>query len=111
MRKTTNSGWGLIETLVVLAIVMVLAYLLIPRLTGAGKTPEEKKRTPIGRAKMTAGAEYTAQINQAMMMYKQDNDNNNPPNLQALKSYGVTDEMLVDQVTKHLSPTTRRPAR
>ncbi|MBC8142554.1 MAG: type II secretion system protein [Armatimonadetes bacterium] len=93
-------AFGLIETLIVIVIIAVLALILIPRLTGAGKTPEEQRKTPIGRAKTTAGAEYTAQIAQAIMMYKQDNDDTLPPTLQALKPYGVTDEMLLDQVTK-----------
>jgi len=93
-------GFGLIETLIVIVIIAVLALILIPRLTGAGKTPAEKRKTPIGAAKNTAGIEYIGQINQAQMMYKQDNDNKNAPNLQALKSYGVTDEMMLDPVTK-----------
>ncbi len=93
-------GFGLIETLIVIVIIAVLALILIPRLTGAGKTPAEKRKTPIGAAKNTAGIEYIGQINQAVMMYKQDNDDAYPPTLQALKRYGVTDEMMLDPVTK-----------
>ena len=92
-------AFGLIEMLVVIVIIAVLALLLIPRLTGAGKRPADKKRTPIGAAKTSVGVSYESQINQAILMYRQDNDNANPPNLQALRSQGITDEMLLDPVT------------
>lgn len=98
-RKQKHIGFGLIEILVVIVIIAVLALIMIPRLTGAGQK-DKKKRTPIQAAKDTAGISYTGQISQAIMMYKDDHDSQNPPNLQALKSYGVTDEMLLDQVTR-----------
>ena len=74
--------------------------MILPRLTGLGRKSGDKKHTPIERAKDTAGVSYESQINQAIMLYKQDNEERNPPDLKALKTYGVTDEMVIDQVTK-----------
>ena len=107
MFKQKRNAFGLIEILVVIVIIAVLALIMIPRLTGAGQKGK-KKHTPIQRAKDTAGLSYTSQINQAIMMYKQDHDEQNPPSLQSLKTYGVTDEMMVDQVTKQ--PLAYNPA-
>ena len=102
MKRNANSGgFGLIELLVVMVIIMILAVVLIPRLTG-GKDPVSGKKiaSPRERAQMVGGTEYIAQINQAIQMYRMDHEEQNPPNLQALKAYGVTDSMLVDPVTK-----------
>jgi prepilin-type N-terminal cleavage/methylation domain-containing protein len=99
MRNQKRAGFGLIEILVVVVIIAVLASIMIPRLTGSG-SKDKKKHSPVERAKDTAGVSYVGQINQAIMMYKDANDDRNPPNLQALKSYGVTDDMLLDQVTR-----------
>ena len=99
MNNMKRAGFGLIEILVVIVIISIMMLILIPRLTGGGKSGK-KHHTPIERAKDTAGISYVSQINQAIMMYKQDNDGKNPPDLKSLKSYGVLDEMMVDQVTK-----------
>ncbi len=97
-------GLGLIELLVVIVIIALLALFLLPRILGTGgKKNKDGTRTPVtpmGRAKQAAGAEYVGQINQAITMYRMDNDNANPASLQDLKKYGVTDEMLVDPLTK-----------
>jgi len=94
-------GFGLIEILVVIVIISILALIMIPRLTGGKRKPGDKKpHTPIERAHDTAGISYESQINQALMMYRDDNEGRNPPDLASLKKYGVVDEMLVDQVTK-----------
>lgn len=100
-RRVRCSGFGLIELLVVMVIIMILAVVLIPRLTG-GKDPVSGRKiaSPRERALQTGGAEYIAQINQAIQMYRMDHEEQNPPNLQALKAYGVTDAMLMDQVTR-----------
>ncbi|MDX1934482.1 MAG: type II secretion system protein [Capsulimonadales bacterium] len=94
-------AFGLIELLVVAVIIAILASLLLPRLLG-GTDPVTKKRivAPRERAKQVAGTEYIGQINLALQMYRQDHDDRNPETLLELKSYGVTDEMLLDPVTK-----------
>jgi prepilin-type N-terminal cleavage/methylation domain-containing protein len=99
-RRRFQGGMGLIEILVVVVIIAILALVLIPRLTG-GKDASGKKHTaPKERAQQAAGVEYIGQINQAITMYKMDHDDQLPPNLQALKTYGVTDQMIVDPATK-----------
>ena len=99
-----RNGFGLIEILVVIVVISLLALVLIPRMMGTSKKTDKKHHTPIERAKDTAGISYISQINQAIMMYKQDNDGKNPPDLKSLKSYQLTDEMLVDPVTKQPLP-------
>lgn len=100
-RATASRGFTLIEILVVVAIMCVLAAIILPRYIG-GKDPVTGKKVhaPRERAQQTAGVAYIEQINQAMQMYKQDHDDQFPPNLQALKTYGVTDEMLLDPITR-----------
>jgi prepilin-type N-terminal cleavage/methylation domain-containing protein len=95
-----RNGFGLIEILVVMVIIMIIAAFLLPRYLG-GTDPLTKKKiaSPRERAKQVATVEYTSQINQAIMLYQQDHEGENPPNLEALKAYGVTDSMIKDQVT------------
>ena len=107
--KTCRSGnraaaFGLIEVLVVVAILLILALILIPRLTGGKDASGKKAPAPRQRAQQAASAQYVSQINQAIAMYRMDNDNANPPNLQALRRYGVLDEMIKDPATGQTLP-------
>ena len=105
MKRTERSGFGLIETMVVICIILVLAVWLLPRYLG-GHDPLTKKKinSPRERAQAVATVEYTSQINQAIFMYQGDHDGKNPPSLEDLKPYGVTDSMMRDQVTKQPLP-------
>src|SRR5438045_3416575 len=101
MRTRRRQGFGLIELLVVVLIMVILAAVLLPHyLSGSKDKNGNHVPAPRERAKQAAGSEYIGQINQAILMYRGDHDEQNPPNLQALKSYGVMDEMIVDQNTK-----------
>lgn len=97
----TRRAFTLVELLVVLVLLMLLAAFLLPRYLG-GKDPVSGKKiaSPRERAQQTAGVSYLSQINQALTMYKMDHDDQLPQSLNELKTYGVTDEMLVDPVTK-----------
>ena len=103
-RSKRPAGFGLIEILVVIVIIAILALVLIPRLTGGKDAAGRKVAAPRERAQQVAGSAYVAQINQAISMYRMDNENQNPPSLQDLKRYGVTEEMMRDQVTGQLLP-------
>jgi len=94
-------AFSLVEILVVVIIIGILAAILIPRYLTGGKDASGKKvLAPKERAQQTAGISYVSQIQQAITMYKMDNEEQLPPNLQALKRYGVTEEMLIDPVSK-----------
>jgi type II secretory pathway pseudopilin PulG len=100
-KQARHVGLGLVEVLVVLALLVVLAAFLYPRLTGSGRNAAGRKvMAPKERAQQAVGVSYIGQINQAIALYRMDNDGRNPPNLTALKRYGVTGEMLRDPVTK-----------
>lgn len=95
-------AFGLIEILVVVAIIAVLAAFLVPKYLSGSKDPVTGKKTlaPKERAQQVGGIEYLSQIQQAITMYKMDNEEHLPQSLSELKRYGVTDEMLIDPVTK-----------
>lgn len=91
----------LIEILVVIVIIGILATIIIPRLTRGGKDASGKRvLAPRERAQQVGTISYVSQIQQAITMYKMDNDERLPGSLQELKRYGVTDEMLIDGVSK-----------
>jgi prepilin-type N-terminal cleavage/methylation domain-containing protein len=91
----------LIEILVVIVIIGILATIIIPRLTRGGKDASGKRvLAPREKAVQVGTISYVSQIQQAIMMYKMDNDERLPGSLQELKRYGVTEEMLIDGVSK-----------
>jgi prepilin-type N-terminal cleavage/methylation domain-containing protein len=93
--------FSMIEILVVLVIICILATVLIPRLVGGGKDAAGKRvLTHKQRAQQVGTISYVSQIQQAITMYKMDNDERLPQNLQELKRYGVTEEMLIDSISK-----------
>ena len=96
-------AFSLVEMLVVVAILCVLAAIVLPRYLGGKDAISGKKiAAPKERAKAIEGVSYLGQINQALQMYKMDNDDRPPPSLAELKKYGVTPEMLLD-------PNSRQP--
>jgi len=107
-----RSGFGLVELLVVICIVAILAVVVLPRLTG-GKDPLTGKKSvsPRERAVQVQTTTYIAQINQAISMYRMDHDGQNPPDLMALRTYGVTPEMMIDPATRRMLPYDPRTGR
>lgn len=101
MKRTARAGFSLVEVILVVVIIAILAAVIVPRLTGGGKDVAGRRVAgPRQRAEQTAGVSYTQQIGMALQMYRDDNEGRNPPDLAALKAYGITDEMLVDPVSK-----------
>lgn len=99
-------GFSLIEILVVVVIICLMTLILVPRLLGRRSSDPKKPApsTPIQRAHAAAGSEYIGQINQAIQMYRGDHNEENPPDLESLKSYGVLPQMVRDQNTGDLLP-------
>lgn len=94
-------AFSLIEIVVVVVIIGILAAVIVPPLIRGGKDASGKRvLAPKERAQQSAGISYVSQIQQAIMMYKMDNEERLPQNLQELKRYGVTSEMLLDPVSK-----------
>lgn len=86
--------WTLIGTLVAVVIVIVLAAMWIPRLTRHRTDPGRPASAPLERADEMACLSYQQQINQAITLYKMDNEGALPRSVNDLKKYGITDEML-----------------
>jgi len=95
-------GFTLVGTLIVIAIMAVLAVFVVRYVSGGGGVDSagRKVATPTQRARITAGNEYISQIQQAITMYKMDHDDQLPATLAELKPYGVTEQMIVDPNTK-----------
>jgi prepilin-type N-terminal cleavage/methylation domain-containing protein len=104
--KPPVRGFTLIEILLVCVIIGIMAAVLVPSLMGRGGHDAGGNRilSPKERAHAVGTVSYVDQINQAILMYRQDHDDQNPPDLKALKPYGVMDEMIVDQVTHQPLP-------
>lgn len=99
--KMRRRVFSLIEILVVIVIIGILAAIVVPRLTRGGKDAAGRRvLAPKEKAQQVGTISYVGQIQQAIAMYKMDNDERLPATLQELKRYGVTDEMLIDGVSK-----------
>jgi FtsZ-interacting cell division protein ZipA len=85
----SQRGQVLIGVLIAIALLALVGSALYMQLKKGGAYSNA-----IGSANNVSCISYTGQIRQAMMMYKQDNDGKNPPDLNALKKYGVTSEMI-----------------
>ena len=83
-------GQALIGLLIALAIIATLIAVMYggSGQRGGGGVYDNS----IERAQATACGVYTEQIRAAIMEYRQGNESN-PPNLDALKKYGVTQDM------------------
>ena len=92
-----SSVFTLIEILVVCAILVALAAVMIPRITGAGSgsagAPPGKAASPIQRAAGVECQTNLTQIRAALTAY-QTNNERYPASLQDLASQGVSAPML-----------------
>ena len=101
-------AFTLIELLIVAAIICILMAVVLPRYIGGTDANGNHVASPRERAQEVVGVSYIGQINQAISMYREANDGQNPPSLWDLKTYGVTAEMLLDPITH--KPLTYDPA-
>jgi len=83
----------LIGLLVVILIIGILAASYYPRIAASHSAPGQPA-TPVERAKGADCGLYVSQINEALAMYKDANDDKSPATLNDLKPYGVTDDII-----------------
>ena len=86
--------WSLVGVLVSLAIIMILsawyyAKILKPQAGSHNGVPASEQK-----AYGAVCSVYISQFDQAVMLYKQDHNEQPPSNFEQLKKYGVTDDML-----------------
>jgi type II secretory pathway pseudopilin PulG len=86
-RRFESQGQALIGLLVVIAIILIVMAAM-----NGGGGHKTIYGNAIQRADVTVCGAYTSQIRDAIVMYRQDY-NQNPPNLEALSKYGVRPEM------------------
>jgi competence protein ComGC len=85
--------WTLVGLLLTIAIITIVAAMYYPKIA-AEHSQAGEALTPKERA-YGAGCEvYTSQMNDAVSMYKSDHDDHPPTDVNQLKKYGVTDEMI-----------------
>jgi type II secretory pathway pseudopilin PulG len=92
-RSFQRGQWSLIGLLVTLLIIMILAATLYPKIAAKHSQPGEA-RTPREAAYGAACDAYVSQINEAVQMYRNDNNDQPPKSFQDLQKYGITDEIL-----------------
>jgi prepilin-type N-terminal cleavage/methylation domain-containing protein len=97
--KRNSRGFSLIEILLVMVIIIILSAIYLPKLIGGRDANGKRHATPTQKAQQVATVSYISQIQQAIQMYKSDNEDRFPQNLQELKRYGVMDQMLIDGAT------------
>lgn len=91
MLRDTRGQWAIIEIVVVVAILVVLAYIFVPRYIGG--TPGEdsgEAGTPIGRAKSVDCMNNLRNIRVAVSMYRQTNEDRLPASIADLESSGIS---------------------
>jgi type II secretory pathway pseudopilin PulG len=95
----------MIGLLVAVLVLLALGAWLIPRIAARHHKAGATAPTPYERGEAVACGAYMSQIDEAIMMYKQDNGKN-PPDLASLQRYGVTPEMLnAPDCTYQYNPT------
>jgi type II secretory pathway pseudopilin PulG len=92
-RNNARGQATLIGLLVAILIIGVLAAIYYPRVAARHSAPDEP-RTPVERASGANCDLYVSQINQALAMYKDANDDRSPRTLNDLKPYGITDDII-----------------
>ncbi len=92
--KHQRGQWSLVGLLVSLAVIAILSAwyynkILKPQAGSHNGAPAAEQK-----AYGSVCSEYQSQINQAVMMYKGDNNDRSPQSFEALKKYGATDDIV-----------------
>lgn len=101
MLRNNRGQWALVEIIVVVAIIVVLASIMLPKYLG-GPGKGIKNGGPPTPKERASGVECMSNLNQvrgAINMYQQSNENF-PSSLSELSSYGVSNELSICPVMK-----------
>jgi hypothetical protein len=93
-RTKQRGQWTLVGLLVSLAVIAILsswyyAKVLKPQLGSHNSKPAAEQK-----AYASVCSEYQSQMTQAVSMYKDEHNDRNPRSFEALRKYGVTDDIL-----------------
>ncbi len=94
-RRTQQRGqWTLVGLLVSLAVIAILSAWYYAKILKPQAGSHNGKPAAEQQAYGAVCSEYQSQLTQAVALYKDEHNDRNPRSFEALKKYGITDEIV-----------------